>query len=491
MKLKVSLSVKFTLLAILALILLTSILTDSNYKDQQNYFREKLEQQIYLYSQTLNANFGNTSILTNENKTTEIIDDFMRNNPQILSINILLFDKNYTLRIFDSNNKEKIGTISNHTSLIISCIVRPNPCFFFKRLGNSYKYLSIMPIYSAEQQGVIGAYELIVSMEKDLKKQEIRLNNIIQMSLVFLITAVTILLILIRYIIQKPISNLRKAANLIGKGNLDVRVNIKSRDEIGELASAFNKMAEELKESQNKIKEYNRILEKLLDQKDEFIGQLGHDLKNPLQSLVGLLPILLKEEKDPEKKEILDVMNHDVEYMQNLIFDTLKLARLRTDKIEFNFEKVNLNEVVDQVIKTLKPALNKNKIKIEKNIDKTIFVWADSLRLSEVFNNIISNSIKYSKGKRGKITINAEKTKNKIKVSIQDRGIGMTQDQLKKVFDEFYTADKSLSEHHSTGLGLAICKRIIEKHGGKIWVESPGIGKGSTFYFTLKSYDKI
>jgi len=90
----------------------------------------------------------------------------------------------------------------------------------------------------------------------------------------------------------------------------------------------------------------------------------------------------------------------------------------------------------------------------------------------------------------GKITIDAEKEKNIVTVSVKDTGIGMTKDQLKKVFDEFYRVDKSSREHKSSGLGLAICKRIVEKHGGKIWAESPGPGKGSIFYFTLKSGDE-
>ena len=88
------------------------------------------------------------------------------------------------------------------------------------------------------------------------------------------------------------------------------------------------------------------------------------------------------------------------------------------------------------------------------------------------------------------ITIDAKKEKNIVTVSLKDTGIGMTKDQSKKIFDEFYKADRTTSEYKSSGLGLSICKRIIEKHDGKIWVESPGPGKGSTFYFTLKSADE-
>ena len=99
-------------------------------------------------------------------------------------------------------------------------------------------------------------------------------------------------------------------------------------------------------------------------------------------------------------------------------------------------------------------------------------------------NNIITNAIKYSND-GGIISIHAEDKDNEVHLSIKDNGIGMTQDQLERLFDEFYKADESRHDFESSGLGLPIAKRIVEKHGGKIWVESEGIGMGSTFHFTL------
>ena len=245
-----------------------------------------------------------------------------------------------------------------------------------------------------------------------------------------------------------------------------------------------------MKESRDKIQDYNQILENLLQQKDEFIGQLGHDLKNPLQPLIGLLPVLVEHETDPKKKETLELMNTNAEYMRDLIFKTLQLAKLRSSNIKFDFEKVNLKTELDKVFSTEKMNLKDKNINLVNNVDGKITVIADKLRLAEVFKNLISNATKYIEENKGKITIDAVEKDKIVTISVKDTGIGMSQNQIKKVFDEFYKASASTSEYHSTGLGLAITKRIIEKHDGKIWVESEGLGKGTTFYFTLKSADE-
>ena len=244
-------------------------------------------------------------------------------------------------------------------------------------------------------------------------------------------------------------------------------------------------MAHDLKLSRDKIEEYNKILERLLDQKDAFIGQLGHDLKNPLQSLVGLLPIIMAQEENPEIKEHLKILNQDTKYMKDLIFKTLELAKLRSEKIKFDFTTFNLYELVHEISISQQRALEKFHISLHISIPKDFIVFADRLRLEEVIKNLISNAVKYTKEDQGSITISAHLKGEEVIVSVKDTGIGMNQDQLSKIFDEFYRAASTTKEMKSMGLGLSICKKIIEKHNGKIWAESQGIGKGSTFYFTL------
>jgi len=256
---------------------------------------------------------------------------------------------------------------------------------------------------------------------------------------------------------------------------------------LGELSNAFNQMTDDLKKSRAKIEDYNKILENLLDQKDEFIGQLGHDLKNPLQPLVGLLPVIMEKEKDPTIKEHLRLIIHNVEYIRDLIIKTLQLARLRSSNIQFDMENLNLMKEVDNVLTSQKLFLNENKITAKNNINEEIFIEGDKLRLGELFNNLITNAIKYTPESGGMITIDAERDDDFVSIYVKDTGVGMTEEQLGKIFDEFYKVDTSRNEMDSSGLGLSICKRIVEKHGGNIWVESQGKGKGTTFYFTLKS----
>ncbi|GAJ04617.1 unnamed protein product, partial [marine sediment metagenome] len=193
---------------------------------------------------------------------------------------------------------------------------------------------------------IVGTYEMLFSMEKTYATLNTHRNFLILISVISLFALVFSFLFLLRRAIVKPIITFRDDAKLIGKGNLDVKIDIKSRDELGDLASAFNQMASDLKSSRAKIQRYSKTLEQLLKQKDEFIGQLGHDLKNPLQPLVGLLPIIMEQEKDPKLKEHLRIIVHNVEYMRDLIFETLELARLRSSNIKFDIKEINLKQEI-------------------------------------------------------------------------------------------------------------------------------------------------
>ena len=251
----------------------------------------------------------------------------------------------------------------------------------------------------------------------------------------------------------------------------------------------------ELKNTHEELKDLNKTLEekvkertvevtKLLAQKDEFVNQLGHDLKNPLNPLVNLLPLVEKREKDPKSKEMLQVINRNIDYMKNLVVKTIELARLNAPGTEFNVKDVNVINQVNSVIEKNKLLFDNNKIKIQNKIDCDLYLKADELRLEELFDNLINNSIKYSR-EFGEIIIDAKADDDFVIISIKDKGMGMSKKQIGHVFEEFYKADPSRHDFDSSGLGLPICKRIVERHGGKIWAKSDGIGTGTTIYFTI------
>ncbi|UCC40736.1 MAG: PAS domain S-box protein, partial [Candidatus Aminicenantes bacterium] len=253
-----------------------------------------------------------------------------------------------------------------------------------------------------------------------------------------------------------------------------------------ELRKAHRKVAKLNQELEQRVEARTAEVQKLLRQKNEFIQQLGHDLKIPLSPLLGLLPLLEKTEKDPKSKELIEVLHRNIDRMRNIVLKTLEFAELNTSSVVFYIEDINLWEVVENSIKDQQLMYDEKGITLENKIDENIFVKADKLRLNEVFNNFINNAIKYSP-LDGSITVDAHDDGDFVTVSVMDSGIGMTTDQIDRIFDEFYKADESRHDFGSSGLGLPICKRIVEKHGGRIWAESPGLKKGSTFYFTIPS----
>jgi PAS domain S-box-containing protein len=238
---------------------------------------------------------------------------------------------------------------------------------------------------------------------------------------------------------------------------------------------------------EKKIKERTDDIEKILQQKDEFIDQLGHDLKTPLTPLIILLPIIKEREKDPQLKELLEVISNNLYYMKNLVIKTLTLAQLNSPNTQLLLQDIDLSEQIRNILDMNRPLFEGKNVIIENNIPDETIVLADLIQIKELFDNLISNAVKYSQENNVKITLDAKKLDDFIVVSVKDTGIGLEPQQIQHVFDEFYKADYSRHDLKSTGLGLSICKRIIEKHGGHIWVESLGEGKGSTFFFTLKT----
>ncbi len=282
---------------------------------------------------------------------------------------------------------------------------------------------------------------------------------------------------------QETVENLEKAKKEIAEKNEEMRMtNI-------ELNVAREQLTDLNENLEQKVKERTLEVRKLVKQKDDFINQLGHDLKTPLTPLNTLLPIVKDKVKDEKSKELLDVSIQNVQYMKNLVIKTLKLARLNSPETELEKENVNLLDEIDKVLNNRVFDFEKNQIKIENNIDENININVDPVRLKELLDNIISNAVKYN-NKGGEIKIDALTDLDEVKIRISDTGQGMTKEQAKHIFDEFYKADESRHDFESSGLGLSICKRIVEKHGGRIWAESPGPGKGTTFYLTFKNSSK-
>jgi PAS domain S-box-containing protein len=257
------------------------------------------------------------------------------------------------------------------------------------------------------------------------------------------------------------------------------------------------KSENKLKEAHKKLESFNQQLEKmvkkrtaevekLLQEKDEFIYHLSHDLRTPLTPLVAFLPLLEKKEKDPKLKENIKLLNNKVNVLKKLIEKVLKFEKIYSSSEVLDISNLNLKEEIDICINNQQSLLDGKNIQFEINVNEKININADKLYIEEVLNNLFSNAIKNIQEK-GIITINTKKEKDFIKISVKDNGIGIEKSQLEDIFKEFYKTDFSRHDLDSSGLGLSICRQIIKKHDGRIWADSKGLGKGSIFYFTLKT----
>jgi len=251
-----------------------------------------------------------------------------------------------------------------------------------------------------------------------------------------------------------------------------------------ELSNAKNELQLFNDHLEDLVAQRTEQIEILIQQKNELINQLGHDLKNPLGPMINLLPVLIKKENDQKKLEILKSIHRSAQYMKNLVIKTIKLAKLNSPNTEFTFNNLNLHDIINDIAESNMLQFEENMISFDNQVPQNITVKADKLQLQELFNNLFNNAVKYA-DKNGNIYVKATPYEDKVKISVEDNGIGMTKEQIKKIFDEYYKADNSRHDFDSSGLGMAICKRIITKHGGRIWAESNGPGKGSTFHFTL------
>jgi signal transduction histidine kinase len=243
-----------------------------------------------------------------------------------------------------------------------------------------------------------------------------------------------------------------------------------------------NYTLERLKAEKSEIR-----LHQLNVDKDRFISILGHDLKNPFNNLLGLSEVLAKDihklNTDEVENIVIDI-NKSARTTYKLLEDILMWARSQQGKITFKPQILSFREISKETIEILNPNASAKYITIDYSATEHLEVFADNDMLKTVLRNLVSNAIKFTNN-GGKIYINAEKDSENVTISVSDNGIGISPQNLKKLFDisEVITT-KGTADEKGTGLGLSLCKEFVEKHGGKIWVESE-VGKGSRFSFSL------
>jgi two-component system, OmpR family, sensor histidine kinase VicK len=236
-----------------------------------------------------------------------------------------------------------------------------------------------------------------------------------------------------------------------------------------------------------KLREYERLKE-VQKMKDEFINVAAHELRTPIQPILGLSEVLYAKIKDTEQRQLLDTITRNAKRLQRLTNDILDVTKIESQSLKLNKERFNLSDLISSsIIEDYRNHIEKDNIAVKllyepNNKDNNIFVEADRGRLIQVISNLLDNAIKFTK--EGTISIITEKKDSQVIVSVKDTGTGIDPEILPRLFSKFTTK----SERGGTGLGLFICKNIVEAHGGKIWIENNNIydgKKGATFTFSL------
>lgn len=306
--------------------------------------------------------------------------------------------------------------------------------------------------------------------------------------LIISIAAITVSGTIFAGLISKPINDLTMAAKKLTDGNLEYRVNIQRNDEIGILASSFDTMAGELnrlvtdiKRSEKELLRYSGELKRSNEELQHFAYVASHDLQEPLRMISSYLQLIERRYRDKLDKDAEEFIAYAVDganRLQTMINALLEYSRI--DRSGKPFEPVNFESVLERATLNLELAIKENKATITHDPLPTIM--ADSSQLLQVFQNLISNAIKFRGDEPPRIHISSKRKENEWVFSVRDNGIGIEPEYVKQLFTIFKRLHGR--EQPGIGLGLSICKKIVNRHGGRIWIESEP-GKSSTFYFTL------
>jgi len=235
------------------------------------------------------------------------------------------------------------------------------------------------------------------------------------------------------------------------------------------------------------IKQQNFELQESNATKDKLFSIIAHDLKNPFTVILSLSETLsdtFRDLNEDELEECLKKMHNSAQKIYELLANLLTWSRSQTGKIQFNPERLKLNQLVQEVTELLRNQYEMKNISLNVDIDADLMVLADSNMLNTVMRNLISNAVKYTNN-GGIINVSGNAGDDSIQVTIKDNGIGIHSDTIDKLFRiEHKISSPGTSNERGTGLGLILCKEFVEKHGGRIWLASE-LGKGSSFYFTI------
>ncbi|MDD5397583.1 MAG: ATP-binding protein [Dehalococcoidia bacterium] len=283
------------------------------------------------------------------------------------------------------------------------------------------------------------------------------------------IVAFLITLFLSRRILS-PVKELRSAAQRLGKGDFSQRVDISDKSEIGELASTFNSMADNLQRDEQL--------------RQHMVSDIAHELRSPLTNVRGYLEAINDGVMQPDKETISSIYGETI-LLSRLINDLQELSLAEAGELKLSLQPEDVSELVRLSVNAIQAKASEKDINLSHDIPADLpRVNIDFLRIKQVLLNLLENALAHTPG-GGQINITAKPDHGFVEISVSDSGEGIPANEINNIFERFHRVDKSRSRSTGgSGLGLTISRYIIEEHQGKIWARSE-LGKGSCFSFTL------
>jgi len=320
----------------------------------------------------------------------------------------------------------------------------------------------------------------------------------------FLAVGVGLSVLLARRLVR-PVKQIRTAAARIGAGAYDERIVLRRRDELGGLAEELNGMAASLQASvqslERKVEERTQELQRALaelsrkgrqlevasEHKSHFLANMSHELRTPLNAIIGFSQVLRQRLFGPineKQEEYLDDILSSGNHLLSLINDVLDLSKVEAGQVELEVASFSLREALERGVVMVREPATKDGVRLSLKLAPGVdLVEGDERRLRQVIFNLLSNAVKFTP-EGGEVVVATASRDHEVLISVTDTGPGIRVEDHERIFEEFQQTDIGVQQREGTGLGLALSKRLVELHGGRIWVESEP-GHGSRFVFTL------
>jgi signal transduction histidine kinase len=277
----------------------------------------------------------------------------------------------------------------------------------------------------------------------------------------------------------EPVKEIEARLDQIAAGDFAQRVRVVSRDELGTLAANVNRMCEELGALYHQIQSSSK-------HKSQFLANMSHELRTPLNAILGYTELILDNiygDLPDQVRSVLERVQTNGRHLLGLINDVLDLSKIEAGQLNLSLAEYSLKSMIQTVYVAVESLATEKRLALKIDVSPDLPPGqGDERRLSQVLLNLVGNAIKFTDA--GEVAIRARTVDGSFTVGVHDTGPGISEADQAKIFDEFQQGDTSTRKKGGTGLGLSIAKKIIEMHGGRLWVEST-LGRGSTFSFTI------